>query len=128
MYEETFVLKRFIVMIVTIVLVRYCVYSYYFRPGVCDPGATFFKTMRKTMHELRNTTIFETSVSYVVCILTIYVFSEFLQEYSLQHDFCSFFQFHPTITSTLQVYCNTSMHLYYENVASINVYIQHATE
>ena len=80
------------------------------------------------MHELRNTTIFETSVSYAMCILTLYVFSETLQEYSLQHDFCSFSQFHQTITSTLQVYCNTSMHLYYEYVASINVYIQHATE
>ena len=39
-----------------------------------------------------------------------------------------FVQFHQTITSTLQVYCNTSTHLYYEYVASINVYIQHATE
>ena len=39
-----------------------------------------------------------------------------------------FVQFHQTITSALQVYCNTSMHLYYEDVTSINVYIQHATE
>ena len=39
-----------------------------------------------------------------------------------------FVQFLQTNTSTLQVYCNTSMHLYYEFVASINVYIQHATE
>ena len=37
-------------------------------------------------------------------------------------------QFHQTITSALQGYCNTSMHLCYEDVTSINVYIQHATE
>ena len=39
-YEETFVLTHLTAMIVPIVFIRYCVYCYYFRPGVCDPGAT----------------------------------------------------------------------------------------
>ena len=68
--------------------------------------------MRKTMHELRNTTIFETSVSYALCILTLHVFSDMLQDYLLQHDLCIFCSVSPThykFIAILQCVCITNM-------------------
>ena len=94
---KKYVLKPFNVLIVFIVFTRCCSYCYYFRPPVCDSGATrgclgnrrnaeqdiyfqgMIKSCRKAMHELRSNTMFETFVSHTMSVLSLYVLSERLQ-------------------------------------------------
>ena len=91
-YEDTFALKPLIVLIVNIAFTRCCVSCYYFHFGVCRKPSkckaivrfsiTNTDSVRQTMHELRNTTIFMifcTSSRYKTTSVILFSFTKSLQ-------------------------------------------------